>query len=497
MRSSTHNLVHRLRDRQYGHQIPVEDYLNQQIRSKINENFSNISTLVNNLRTAMSRQDWNQISTATHTLITHLLDTNNQYDSLSSFSNKVTHVKKEEREFFVLLGGMNLLFQFLCPPLSQATDARHMNPTQLQRYSIFWNEVLVLLREICYSVPNLANQIFSDTQIVFLFTMLSHDSLFDCAINLLEEILAIRLESFSLSQIPNLYSLINSFTTRRLAHFCRVLALVLFEPEDRVIMENSQILRSYELLLLRRDRMNKFSVVDIERNQCLIIEMPGLLKKLVSLLKFANYGPSISELLQNNFAMPNELTTEFIMHLSPARNRDEWAYLDSLEKLLRPQSSRNPTGPQRSRQAAAAQGRGTHHPTLDSWIDHLDSSIDEFSLFSPGDDLDDPSLPSPPNSYLSTTTSTRANNNRDMEHTLLDLMRVMRSGNHTPQQALNELQFQALALAPHQVELIFVLCTLLSGTLLLPSLALLSPFSPLPLLLLLSSPPLSDRKKKN
>jgi hypothetical protein len=457
--ASTPNLVHRLRDRQYGRQVPVGDFLNQQIQSKINEKFRNISTLIASLRGAVSRKDWNQISSATHTLITHLLDTNNHYDSLSSSSTKITNEKREEREIFILLGGINLLFECLCPPLIQATDARDMNPSQIQRYSVFWNELLVLLREICYSIPNLANQIFSDTQIVFLFTMLAHDTLFDCAINLLEEILAIRMESFCLCHIPNLYSLIDSFTTRRLAHFCRVLALVLFEPEDRVIMENSHVLRSYELLLLRRERMNKVSAMDIERNQCLIIEMPGLLKKLVALLKFANYGPTIADLLQNNFAMPNELTTEFIMHLSPARNRDEWAYLDSLEKLLRPQSS----SLQRRGTSQGGRSSGSHHPTLDSWIDHFDSSIDEFSLFSPGDDLDDPSLPSPPNSYLNATASNRINNDRDMEHTLLDLMRVMRAGNHTPQQALNELQFQALSLAPHQVELIFVLCTLLSG----------------------------------
>lgn len=352
-------------------------------------------------------------------------------------------------------------------------DARDLNKNHIQRYALVWNEILVLLREICYSIPNLANQIFTSSHIIFLFTMLSHDNLFENAMNLLEEILAIRMESFCLEQIPNFYSLLDQLSTRRLAHFCRVLALVLFEPEDRAIMENSEILRSYELLLLRRERIHKLSALEIEKNQSLIIEMPGLLKKLVTLLKLTNYGPSISDLLQNNFAMPNELTTEFILHLSPSRNRNEWTYLESLEKILLGSTSRSArahrssSNTERGTENHQSMNRGvqSHFLSSDSWLESLDS-MDDFSLFSPGDDLDDSSLPSTPNtvSYLNAVSTSRLNSNsRDMEHSLLDLMRVMRTGNHTPQQALNELQFQALALAPHQVELLFVLCTLLSG----------------------------------
>ena len=79
--------------------------------------------------------------------------------------------------------------------------------------------------------------------------------------SLLEEILAVRIETFSLALVPDLYALIAKFTARQLAHFCRVLSLVLFEPEDRQIMEGSQVLRSLDLLQLRRDRMAKVIIL--------------------------------------------------------------------------------------------------------------------------------------------------------------------------------------------------------------------------------------------
>lgn len=102
------------------------------------------------------------------------------------------------------------------------------------------------------------------------FTYLRHQSLFDNTMNLLEEILASRTDTFSLALIPKLFSLIRGFSSRQLAHFCRVLSLVLFEPEDRQIMEGSQVLRSTDLLKLRRNKMVKNNNGVVERNQSLV-----------------------------------------------------------------------------------------------------------------------------------------------------------------------------------------------------------------------------------
>ena len=107
---------------------------------------------------------------------------------------------------------------------------------------------------------------FSHDFIVCLFTMLAHSVLFDNAINLLEEILSIRQETFVLESIPSYDSLMQNFSVRQLTHFCRALSLLIFEPEDRLIIEGTSMIKSLELLQLRRDRMAKLDN-QVEKNQ--------------------------------------------------------------------------------------------------------------------------------------------------------------------------------------------------------------------------------------
>lgn len=54
---------------------------------------------------------------------------------------------------------------------------------------------------------------------------------FCAAVNLAEEVLAIRQETWKVHDIPNFTSLVCNFSSRQLASFCRVLAMVVFEPE--------------------------------------------------------------------------------------------------------------------------------------------------------------------------------------------------------------------------------------------------------------------------
>lgn len=51
------------------------------------------------------------------------------------------------------------------------------------------------------------------------------------AVCLAEEVLAIREDTLNVTEIPEFVNLINGFTSRQLASFCRVLAMVVFEPE--------------------------------------------------------------------------------------------------------------------------------------------------------------------------------------------------------------------------------------------------------------------------
>jgi len=258
--------------------------MSSSIEKRINSSFNDVITVVKNLRSAIDKAKWGDIEHAVH-LVYHKLteDTN---------PDQPYHVKpksRQEREVFVAVGGMQTILRLFAKPFAEV-DARTMPATSFQRYAETWNEMLLILREVSYSIPSLSERVFDQSHVVFLFTMLAHRSVFEHSVSLLEEILAVRIETFSLVLVPDLYTLITKFTPRQLAHFCRVLSLVLFEPEDRQIMEGSQVLRSLDLLQLRRDRMAKACTI-VERNQCLMIQMPLFLDRMVCLMKVINYAP--------------------------------------------------------------------------------------------------------------------------------------------------------------------------------------------------------------
>ncbi len=51
------------------------------------------------------------------------------------------------------------------------------------------------------------------------------------AVGLAEEVLAVREDTLRVQDIPNFTSLVHKFSSQQLASFCRVLAMVVFEPE--------------------------------------------------------------------------------------------------------------------------------------------------------------------------------------------------------------------------------------------------------------------------
>jgi Trpc4-associated protein len=245
------------------------------------------------LTAGIAHQDWVETEAVVSQLIMRLLDASN-HEGIFQISPK----KKQERELFVALGGMRQLLRLFEPPLCEV-DARLISAHSLGIRAELWNEVLILIRELCFTVPSLAEHIFSSEHIALFFSFLSHKSMFENALNILEEILAVKTETFDLYKVPNLYSLLNDLSIRQLAHFCRVLALVLFEPEDRQMIECSHVIKSLDIIQLRRDRMAKSASI-VERNQSLIIEMPNMLGRLILLCKIINHGPDLSDLLRHN-----------------------------------------------------------------------------------------------------------------------------------------------------------------------------------------------------
>lgn len=194
------------------------------IERRLDSTFNDISKCVKALSNAIDSAVWTDIQHAIRMLFSKMLEM-----SPPDQVNSVNFKRKQEREVFVAIGGMHLLLRLFEKPFCEP-DARSMSLSLVHSYSELWNEVLVILREVCYTIPTLSEQLFGNDHIIFFFTLLVHRSVFENSISMLEEILAVRIETFSLALVPKLFSLVSKFSARHLAHFCRVLSLVLFEP---------------------------------------------------------------------------------------------------------------------------------------------------------------------------------------------------------------------------------------------------------------------------
>lgn len=189
------NVVDYMSLRQLGRARYSADTVPDFVRRRVDEAYDNMHGLVINLRTAIDRADWIEISSVIGNMLTKLLDV-----PRSGGRGASDEVTSNDRETFIALGGMHLLRRFLEPPLSPA-DARSIPKSNIKARTELWNEVLVLLREICFSTPQLADQLFGRNHLTFLFTLLSHQSVFDNAVHLIEEILAVRDETFCMGEV--------------------------------------------------------------------------------------------------------------------------------------------------------------------------------------------------------------------------------------------------------------------------------------------------------
>jgi hypothetical protein len=193
------------------------------------------------------------------------------------------------RENFVLFGGAQVVVRCLQVPVN-AEEAQFNGwrgtLAQVQEKSV-WElrkDCLLLLRDLCYAAPALSEQLCSHRNfILFLFSLMRNQSTFDEAVGLTEEVLAFRGEIFNLSLVPDFEGLINSFSKRQMAYFCRVLALVVFEPEDRP-SEELKITKAAELLAARREQALSPAVKNTDRNHAVLLGIKELLPRMVKLV---------------------------------------------------------------------------------------------------------------------------------------------------------------------------------------------------------------------
>jgi hypothetical protein len=354
----------------------------------INQPADGIVTEVRDLEKAIDTGDWGE----THTIISRLVirligdsaTNNNRSDPNPSIVDPYLPPTAPkfyagggraglERDAFVQAGGVPVLIRvfreksFVGTEMAYSYDARDLSESIVAtRLANCWNETMSSLRELVYWIPSLVEEgaLSDDGRFLpFLFTLLSHDSCFDGAAALIEEMLSFMSQTnpsphgsdggeatvdppptparitpaitFFLGDVPDLYKLWRGFSCRQLAHFCRILALLVFEPEDRQLLESPAILKSLELLQLRRNRAaraGRDSTVDM--NQAIVLGDEELMKRLLQLLSVMNYAPPLRQFTPYHVLANYPFVGETLMMLGLGE-LETWDEIDRQDHLAR------------------------------------------------------------------------------------------------------------------------------------------------------------------
>lgn len=231
----------------------------------------------------------------------------------------------------------------------------------------------------------------------------------------------------------------------------------MFEPEDRRLLENSstyfaldsichwlsdpdaathcvcvflssacsaEIIKSLELLKLRRSRMMRADNI-VDRNHAVIFNSPLVLQRLLVVLQVQNFYFALNPVYEP-FSSELATSAEFAMLLSQTSDRSDWQTIDQL----------------------------VHHPSLGSSGDltilHRNS---ESRAEAQNASTSDGSNPHRQHHPFSIETAIL----RDL------IFRNRAPGQHAIEDVEAQAIMKSLVLAPHRVEVLFVLCTLLNG----------------------------------
>ncbi|KAG6962300.1 hypothetical protein JG688_00008654 [Phytophthora aleatoria] len=396
-------------------------------------------------------QDRRKLRLLLQELVQRLLDPNGVHaeDDGPTPSENVGRYVAAERETFLRLGGDECLLRVLhalrledaekqpkrrgdtralweTPVPVTIAPAKSGTDASLRKHAL--NDTMAILRELCYFSVNLAAQLCDkDGLVVYLFQLMGDVRFFDNASGLVEEILAVRDEAFDLTRVPNFHTVMQSLSSRQLAFFCRVLALVVFEPEDRRLLETAKVIKSLELLKLRRNRMMRADNI-VDRNHALIFNSPLILQRLLRVLQVQNFYFALNPVYEP-FSSELATSAEFATLLYHTSDRSDWDTIDRLVTHPALGSSGDLTILHRHHQARAA-------PTNAG-----------------GGDPNQASSSHPHQHPFSVETA---------------ILRDLIFRNRSPDQRAREdaeaqVIMKSIVLAPYRVEVLFVLCTLLNG----------------------------------
>lgn len=413
----------------------------------------------------------------------------------------------DDREMFVRVNGPEAVLRLLSPPVLVASEVENLNVNLLHAsLGEVVNESMALLRAAMHVDQDTGARLASDEVVVVFFQLLRHRCFFDGAAAVLEDLLGDRAETFFMGRVRDLRGILLSLSLRQLAHFCRVLALLVFDQEDRSLMEAGHAMQSLEILQMRRDRLYRPNPT-LDRNQALLARSPQILVRLVTLVRVMNHAPPLHVLSSRKRLRRACPTLEMFYLLGHRIEQSRWEHVQELEGAVR-------AGEALARSAKRGNGEGGGEggeggEGSDDGAPHPTSRL-------PPPEATPASSEARPSSATSTgrlplsdlvnllgpllfARAAPASASRELDLDLGQLLRFIHrrsvsSGPSLPAyesptdplgsstdggdgslhpspllspctlaEAKSEMQFYGMQLAPHHVEVLFVLCALLGG----------------------------------
>eukprot|EP00968_Pinguiococcus_pyrenoidosus_P023589 scaffold3887_cov214-Pinguiococcus_pyrenoidosus.AAC.3 len=397
------------------------------------------------------------------------------------FETAIVNKRMERlRDAFIMVDGPAVLVQLFQPPFAPR-DLMSSADIGLRNLEEVWNDAIVTLREICYTHPDISEPFCRKHLMLFFFSLMGRKALFDSAASIIEELLAVNPCLFRLDDVPRLDDIISSFSCRQLAIFCRVLALLIYDPEDRQMLESAKVVKSHALLQLRRDRVSRTSAI-VEANQATLLRLPHFLDRLVKVLHIVNFAPSMDHLTQfqhMNQSIPR--VQDLLFLLSNLVDSHDWAYWEAMLVTADPSSS---AGDRASATQTLRHNR-REYPSLGNLALLL-----EPMLQTAADRANDRNNAGEANGLAGAAPGN--DGFEDMNELAEVQLRVVEAADLIPPQRMrvfgremnphqpmnaqrqggvlgasedahNALRLHGLLLVPYQVEVFFVLCTLLQG----------------------------------
>lgn len=122
--------------------------------------------------------------------------------------------------------------------------------------------------------------------------------------------------------MPDVAGILSSFSKRQMSFFCRVLALLVFEPEEPANEDGVKITSAADLLTARRQQAQSPAVKNTDRNHAVLLAMPDFLSRMVALVRVQ--AQPMSRWADEIIAHLPSANHSDLLHLLGVEDSDDW-----------------------------------------------------------------------------------------------------------------------------------------------------------------------------